>query len=110
MQFIYGTIFRRIPELMVVAQEDSAEAAIEKIPMVNPDLIIIDITLPGMSGIELTRIVRRRYPARGIKLLIVTAHDPDRYREEAKEAGADDLITKSSMLAIINKVKSLLSV
>ena len=109
MQFVYRTLFRRMmPEAVIVAQEESAEGALEKIPSLNPDLMIIDITLPGMSGIDLTRIVRQRHKA-GIKLLIVTAHEPDRYRDAAEEAGADDLLTKNNILAVINKVKLLLT-
>ena len=106
MQFLYKAMFRRVPEIAIVAQEDTAEKALEEIPSLLPDLIIVDITLPGMSGLELTRSICGRYP--WMKVLVVTAHDTDRYAEAAKEVGADNLVSKNSMPDIILKAKRLL--
>ena len=106
-QYLYKMMFRRVPDLEIIAQEYTAEKAIEVIPAVKPDLMIIDITLPGMSGIQLTTVVRRLYPE--IKTLLITAHDTDRYADEAKDAGADSLLTKDSMPAIVERVRLLVA-
>jgi DNA-binding NarL/FixJ family response regulator len=107
MQLLYAALFVREPDLAIVAQEDSAEKALRAMTEKQPDLVMIDITLPGMSGLELTRQIHQRFPA--VKLLVVTAHDPDRYLSAAREAGADNLITKDSAAAIVDEVRRLLS-
>ena len=104
-QILYKTIFRREPDLQIVAQEEDAESALEKIPQVKPDVIIVDITLPGMSGIDLTKEICQKFP--DIRILVVTAHDPERYMHDAINAGADNLITKTSALEILREVKKL---
>lgn len=78
---------------------------IEKIPFVNPDIAIIDLTLPGISGLELTKLLHSEYPE--MKIIIVTGHDRERFIRQAKEAGADNILTKSTPSEVIKEVKRL---
>ncbi len=55
-------------------------------------LILADINMPGMSGLELLKIIKERFP--NLKVFIVTAYDDDKNYRIAKSYGADDYITK----------------
>lgn len=106
MQILYKAIFRKEQDLQIVSQEENAENAIKAIPELKPDLVVIDISLPGMTGIELTQYIRTHYPE--IKILVVTAYEPERYFRIAKEAGADNLVTKTSAFNVVIEAKKLL--
>lgn len=101
MQILYKAVFKKERQIEIIAQEDSAEDAMKKIPELKPDLIIVDITLPGLSGIEFTKYIHKNYPH--IKILVVTAFELDKYFKIAKEAGANNLITKLSAFDIVKE-------
>ena len=106
MQLLYRRLFREETGFEI-EQTDTGEMALEKIPFLKPDLMIIDISLPGMTGLELTKIVRERHP--GIKILIVTGHEVSRYYDEAIRSAADDLISKDVGLEIAAECRKLLN-
>lgn len=108
MQILYKAMFRREKGIEIAAQVSDAEDALNVIKESNPDLVIVDITLPGMSGIEFVEQVHESFP--GIKFLIVTGHDSDRFYESAKKAGADDLITKGESTELVSAVRRLLGI
>ncbi len=101
MQILYKAVFKKEHQLEIIALEDCAEDAMNKIPELKPDLIIVDITLPGMSGIEFTKYIHQKYPH--IKILVVTAFELDKYKNIAKEAGANNLATKLSVFDIVKE-------
>jgi DNA-binding NarL/FixJ family response regulator len=103
MRFLYGALFRRMLDVEIISQVVTAEEALQKIPQEQPDLVIVDISLPGMSGIELIERMRRSNSS--VKMLVVTAHDPDRYFNEARRAGADGLIAKGDAKQVVRAVK-----
>lgn len=70
----------------------TAEAAVEGIPKVNPDVVLMDINLPGMSGIECTRILRSMIPK--LQVLILTVYEDSDRIFEALEAGASGYLLK----------------
>jgi CheY-like chemotaxis protein len=57
------------------------------------DLVLMDIQMPEMDGIEATRIIRERWPD-GPAIIVVTSLELESYREKCLSAGADDIITK----------------
>ena len=61
-------ILKSEPDLAVCGQAGSAEEALRLIPRLAPDLVLVDITLPGMSGLDLIKRLRPKYPE--IKLLV----------------------------------------
>jgi DNA-binding NarL/FixJ family response regulator len=105
MQVLYRYAFRKEPDFEIVAQESDAENALEIIPLIKPDIAIIDLTLPGISGLDLTKKLHVEYPE--MKIIIVTGHDRERFLRQAKEAGADNLLTKSNTSAVVKEVKRL---
>jgi len=93
-------------DLNVVGQMSSAEEALEEIEDLDPDLAIIDISLPGMSGMELIKHLQSRLP--DLKLLVVSRHDETLYAERCIRAGAKGYVMKQEagdvMVQAIRKV------
>lgn len=79
-------------DLHVVAQASNAEDGIGVIEAENPDLVVVDISLPGMSGIELVKQLQSIRPQ--IKTLVVSRHDESLYAERAIRAGAKGYVMK----------------
>ncbi len=74
-----------------------------------PDLILLDLMLPGLSGLELTRLLKRDPATAGIPLIMVTAKDEELDRIVGLELGADDYITKPfSTREVVLRVKAVL--
>jgi len=103
MQVLYSYAFRKEPDFEIVAQESDAEKALEIIPFIKPDIAIIDLTLPGISGLDLTKKLHAEYP--NMKIIIVTGHDRERFIKQAKAAGADNILTKSNTSEVVKEVK-----
>ena len=83
----------------VAAQMQSAEEALEQIDARAPDLAIVDISLPGMSGMELLKHMQARYP--DIRTLVVSRHDEVLYAERAIRAGSRGYIMKLEAADVI---------
>jgi DNA-binding NarL/FixJ family response regulator len=80
------------PDLMVCGQAENAEQAIEAFQKLAPDLALVDITLPGRSGLELVKDLKAIHP-RAI-ILAISMHDESLYAERMLRAGASGYITK----------------
>jgi DNA-binding NarL/FixJ family response regulator len=78
--------------MLVVAEASSAEEALDIAPKVNPDVLLLDIALPGMSGVQLVRELAPRLPATKIVMLTVSAADRDVL--DAIRHGASGYLTK----------------
>lgn len=83
------------PSLQVIGSAQSACAGLEQVEQLQPDLVLMDLAMPGMNGIEATRWLKAR--AVSCKVVILTLHDHTEYREAAKAAGADGFISKSEI-------------
>ncbi len=78
-----------------VIEARSGEEAITLALSEDPQLIIMDITLPGISGIEATRKIRATFPSPPV--VMFTIHEDDIYRKEAKDAGAIAYVAKHAL-------------
>lgn len=81
-------------DIQVIAEADDGEAAQELIRQHQPDIAVLDIQMPNVSGIEVTRWVRTNYPRVGI--LILTAYDDDPYVLAVLQAGANGYVLKTA--------------
>ncbi len=81
-------------DIQVVGEAVSGEDAIEKIKDCNPDVVLMDINMPKMTGVELTGILKRRYP--DTKILVLTMHSHDEFFMAAVRAGADGYLLKDA--------------
>ncbi len=89
---------------------ESAEEAIEKLRSGNtPELIIMDLMMPGMSGIEACRVIKSDPKLREIPLVILTVMAEPEAKEESREAGADAHVDKPINTAkLFRTIESLL--
>ncbi len=78
----------------VVAECGSGEEAVEKAKELRPDVVIMDINLPGMNGIEATQLIRKFSP--GTKILGVSLHTQPTYARKMIQKGAMGYVTKNS--------------
>jgi len=83
----------------------------DKVVAFSPDLIILDVSMPRMDGLELTQKLQNDPHTKNIPIMIVSAHDEVSDRVKAVEAGADDFLSKPvEQIVLKAKVKSLLKV
>lgn len=86
-----------------------AEQGLEIIARVKPDLVLMDIQLPGMDGIEATRLIKSQESTKNIPVVAVTANAMKGDREEIISQGFDDYISKPiELTALIEKVAEIL--
>lgn len=78
----------------LVDRAQSAEGALEAIARKRPDLILMDLALPGMDGLSLTRALRGRADTRHIPVVALTAFAMRHDEERAREAGCDAYLAK----------------
>lgn len=81
-------------EGFVVYCTDSGEQALRKIPRERPDLIVLDLMLPGLDGLEVCRSLKNESATRAIPIVILTAKGEETDVVTGLELGADDYITK----------------
>jgi DNA-binding NarL/FixJ family response regulator len=89
----------------VVGDADNGFAAIEKIKQVIPDVALLDIDMPGLSGTAAVRVLRRIFPE--MKLLILSTYNDKNYIKDSMSAGANGYIVKT--VDIDNLVKIIIS-
>jgi DNA-binding response OmpR family regulator len=90
-----------------VRRASSAEACLGLLAEDGADLVLLDLGLPGMNGVELCRELRRGWPS--IAVLMLTARSSELDEVLGLEAGADDYVTKPFSLAVLNaRVRALL--
>lgn len=82
------------PDLEVVGEAANGRDAIRAVTDLSPDLAIMDLTMPGMNGIEAIAQIKRRCPQ--VRVLILTLHRADEYIHESLKAGADGYILKDA--------------
>jgi DNA-binding NarL/FixJ family response regulator len=81
------------PDWVICGEASSGEEAIQAAAALNPDLVILDVTMPGMSGFETASRIRALNT--GIRVLIFTMHESPRIAEDVREAGAQGFVQKS---------------
>jgi DNA-binding NarL/FixJ family response regulator len=90
----YSVIINASRDFAVVNSYSNCHDAIRHMTIDHPDIILMDIELPGMSGIQGTRVIKERYPR--VEIVMVTVHEDNEYVYKALKAGASGYITKSS--------------
>ena len=92
-QLVKDSLQNQFPSMDIIEAQDGAEA-LQKIDFHPPNLIFMDITLPGENGIELTRKIKTDHP--DIIIVILTSHDSLEYREAATRNRASYFLSKGS--------------
>ena len=89
---VLSQFIERLPDFSLCGAAATAEAALAQIPNYQPQLVLVDVSLPGMNGIELIRILHEQYPT--MWTLAVSAHEEGVYAGQALNAGARGYVMK----------------
>lgn len=79
----------------VVDEASDGIEAVEKVSTLRPDVVVLDVTMPKMNGIEACRIIKKKNPE--LEVLFVTQHDSPQMMREAMAAGARGYVVKSNL-------------
>jgi DNA-binding NarL/FixJ family response regulator len=104
-QELVRTGFRLIldgePDIDVVGEAETGEAAMHQAIQLRPDVVLMDIRMPGLTGIEATRLLARQRTERPIRVVVVTTYDTDENVYLALRAGAVGFLLKDSGPALL---------
>ena len=82
------------PAIEVVGEADNGRDAIRAVGQLTPHLVLMDLTMPSMNGIEAVTEIKRRYP--DVRVLVMTLHKTEDYIHASLKAGADGYILKEA--------------
>lgn len=82
------------PNLLVVGEATNGREAVQKVAELQPDLVVMDITMPEMNGIEATLVIKRHHPQ--IKVLMLTMHESEELLFRSLQAGGSGYVLKNS--------------
>ena len=85
-------LLAREPDITVVGEAGDGQEALEKVPRLRPDVVIMDIVMPRMNGLEATRLIREKYPH--VRVLILSMYDDHEYVVQIIQAGASGYVLK----------------
>ena len=86
-------LLSKSPQVLIAGQVGSGREALAAVEYLRPDVAIVDIRLPDMSGIALLKIFKARFPA--MRVIMLTNLDDDRYRSQCLYLGADHYLNKT---------------
>jgi DNA-binding NarL/FixJ family response regulator len=86
------SLLTRHPQFQVVAEASNASEALDRVQRYRPDVVVMDIRLPGKSGIEATREIVNKHP--DVKVIMLTSYAEDDLLFDAIEAGASGYVLK----------------
>lgn len=88
------TLLETHPGWEVIGEAADGIEAVDKASTLRPDVMVLDVTMPRMNGLEACRMIREKAP--GLEILFVTQHDSPQMMREALEAGARGYVVKSN--------------
>jgi two-component system, NarL family, response regulator LiaR len=90
LELIVGTA----SDIEVIGTAENGADALEKVAALSPDLVLMDLKMPVMTGVQATRRIRERFP--NVKVLVLTTYDADEWVVDAIRAGASGYLLKDS--------------
>jgi len=88
----FHSILSQYDDVQVVGESGDGESAIEDVARCKPNVVLMDVHMPGMGGIEATRRIRRRFPM--TQVVVVTACSDDPFPAQLRDAGAVAFVSK----------------
>jgi DNA-binding NarL/FixJ family response regulator len=82
------------PGWEVIGEASDGLEAVDQATRLQPDVMVLDVTMPRMNGLEACRVIRKKKP--GLEILFVTQHDSPQMMREALDAGARGYVVKSN--------------
>ena len=91
-------------DIEVVGEAQDGAEALSQVDELRPDIVLMDIAMPGMNGLEATRAIRERFP--DTRVLILTQHEDPQYVLPLMQAGASGFVSKRALGAdLINAIR-----
>ncbi len=90
----FKSLLGRSERIVVVGDSGDARAAIESIALLLPDVVLLDISMPGLSGLDAIRPIREAHPR--VRIVMLTHHEGESFVDQAMRAGADGYLSKDS--------------
>jgi len=90
----FRALLRTIPDIEVVAEAGNGADALEQIAIHQPDIVLMDISMPGMDGLELTARVTQAWPK--VRVMVLSMHANEKYVAQALRAGAAGYLLKDA--------------
>ena len=87
-------LLEKVPDMEMIGEADDGEEAVTKVSQLMPDVVLMDITMPGLNGLEATRQIKQKHPS--IKVLILTMHETDQYLSAMLEVGVSGYLVKTT--------------
>ena len=97
------SLYSRFPSLSIYEAKNGKEA-LEQVLSFHPDLIFMDIQLPDMNGLEVTRLMKESNPEAAV--VILTNYDLVEYREAAFQVKVDHFVSKDSFMSLFDMISS----
>jgi DNA-binding NarL/FixJ family response regulator len=97
----FRSMLGKSDDFEIVGEASNGNELIAKIPELNPDAILVDITMPQVNGLEVIRQTKNKYP--GLKFIILTMHEEAEYILSAMKMGADGYLLKNIDSADLEK-------
>jgi len=92
-------VLQRDPNVALVGEAPDGEVAVSLVRQERPDVVVIDVMMPGLDGLEATRRIKQEYPA--MKVLVLTSLTDDATRSKAFEKGADAFLDKREIATVL---------
>jgi len=101
--------FAREADMEVVAEASDGEEAITKAQELKPDVVLMDVRMPGLNGVSATRKLREEMPE--VKVIMLSVFDLPEYKDAAMVSGASGYVVKKSMIeALLPEIRRVCSV
>ncbi|HET6868140.1 MAG TPA: response regulator transcription factor [Solirubrobacteraceae bacterium] len=92
---LLGQVLRASDELELLAEADSGERAIELVEELQPDVVLMDVRLPGMDGIQAAKLIKTNHPS--TLVLLNSTTPPEELPPQAGDVRADAIVWKSEL-------------
>lgn len=102
---LLAKLIEQTPGVALNGTAGSAEEALEQIAENQPQLVLVDVSLPGMDGIELISVISKRWPH--IRTLAVSGHDESLYAQAALQAGARGYVMKGKAVQVAEAIRAI---
>jgi two-component system response regulator NreC len=89
-----ATLLQSSKDIQIVGEAEDGDEAIRKTGELQPDVVVIDLSMPKLSGIEATKILKRKYP--DTQVLVLTMHENEEYVFQILKSGASGYVLKSA--------------
>jgi len=87
-----------------VIEAGDGQQAVELAQQEHPDIILMDLSLPGLDGIQATRQIRKEKACKKIPIIAITAHHESTFRQDAAASGFDAYVTKPVDMAFLSEL------